>query len=107
MAHTFEELRHLTVAQMRELASGIEHDALQGHSQMRKEDLLQALCSALGLEMHMHHDVVGIDKAAIKAKIRDFKKLRDAALEAHDHAELKKVRRRIHHLKHRIRRATV
>ena len=107
MSHTYDELKHLTVAQMRELADGIENEALEGHSQMRKEELLSALCTALGVEMHVHHDVVGIDKAAIKAQIRDFKKQRDAALESHDHRQLKSVRRKIHRLKRRIRRATV
>ena len=107
MSHTYDELKHMTIAQMRELADGIENDVLEGHSQMRKEDLLVALCTALDIETHVHHDVVGIDKAAIKAEIREFKKERDTALEAHDHQQLKKVRRKIHRLKRQIRRATV
>lgn len=30
MEHTFKELKHSTVAQLREIAAGIEHEAVQG-----------------------------------------------------------------------------
>ncbi len=43
MAPTFHELKHMTVAEMRDLASENEHEALQGYSQMRKEQLLLRL----------------------------------------------------------------
>ena len=46
-----------------------------------------ALCTALNIPIHEHHDVVGIDKAALKAKMRALKKDRDAAIEAGDHDE--------------------
>jgi len=39
--------------------------------------------------MHEHHDVVGIDKASIKSRIKELKKKRDAALTAHDRTQLK------------------
>lgn len=107
MAHTFEDLKAMTVAQLREIAKETEHDALHGYSTMHKADLLQAVCTALGLDAHEHHDVVGVDKAALKAQIRALKATRDAALESHDHAQLKSVRRRMHRLKRQIRRATV
>jgi hypothetical protein len=106
MAHTFEELKHKTVAELREIAKGIEHEAVQGYTQLNKEHLLVALAKALGLQ-HEHHDVVGVDKAAIKARIRELKTKRDAALAAHNHAELKTVRRTIHRLKRQIHKATV
>ena len=107
MAHTFQELKGKTVAQLREIASGIEHEAVQGHSQMNKEHLLSALCKALGIEMHAHHEVKGINKAEMKVKIQELKKKRDQALVAHDHPQLKAVRRDIHHLKRALRRAMV
>ena len=107
MAHTFEELKHKTVAELREIALGIEHEALQGYTQLNKEHLLTALCKALHIEMHGHHHVVGINKSELKSQIYDLKKQRDAALAAHDHAQLKTVRREIHHLKRKIHRATV
>lgn len=107
MAHTFEELKKKTVAELREIASGMEHEALKGYTQLNKEHLLAALCKALGIDMHVHHKVVGIDKSQIKAKIKALKKKRDEALAAHDHKQLKLARRQIHHLKRTLRKATV
>lgn len=106
MAFTFEELKHKTVAELRDIAKGIEHDAVQGYTQMNKEHLLVALSKALGIQ-HEHHEVVGVDKSGIKARIRELKTQREAALAAHDHAQLKTVRRTIHRLKRRINKATV
>jgi hypothetical protein len=106
MAHTFEELKHKTVAELREIAKGIEHEAVQGYTQLNKEHLLVAISKALGIK-HEHHEVVGVDKASIKARIREMKTKREAALSAHDHAELKTIRRTIHRLKRQIHKATV
>ncbi len=103
---TFEQLRHKTLAELREIAKGIEHEAIQGYTQLNKEHLVVALSKALGIQ-HEHHDVVGIDKASIKARIRQLKTQREAAIAAHDHAQLKTVRRTIHRLKRRIHKATV
>ena len=107
MPYSYEELHKKTIAQLREIAAGIEDERLQGHSQLHKEQLLPILCQVLGIEAHAHHEVVGIDKSTVKAEIRELKARRDQALEAHDHDELKRVRRRIHRLKGRLRRATV
>jgi Rho termination factor, N-terminal domain len=106
MAYTYEELKHKTVVDLREIAKGIEHEAVQGYTQLNKEHLIVAISKALGIQ-HQHHDVVGVDKAAIKARIRELKKKREEALSAHDHAQLKVVRRTIHRLKRRIHKATV
>ena len=107
MAHTFDELKHSTLAQLKEIAEETDHEAVEGFTQMNKDHLLQALCEALGIEMHVHHEVVGIDKSSIKKQIKELKVERDKALEAHDHKQLKDVRRQIRKLKHKIRRATV
>ncbi|HEY3131683.1 MAG TPA: hypothetical protein VGL91_19670 [Acidobacteriota bacterium] len=107
MTHTYDELKGKTVAQLREIAAGIQHDALQGHTQLNKEHLLVALCQALGIDTHKHHQVVGINKTEIKAQIKQLKTKRDEALAAHDHSELKTIRRQIHHLKRQIHRASV
>jgi hypothetical protein len=103
MAYTYDELRHKTVADLREIAKGIQHDAVQGYSQMNKGHLLPAVCKALGVDMQEHHAVVGIDKAGIKAKIRELKRQRDAALQTEERSQLKSVRRQIHHLNHQLR----
>lgn len=107
MAYTHHELKMKTVAQLREIAKGIDHEALSGHSVMHKDHLITALCKVLGIEMHEHHEVVGVNKAEIKAQIKELKTRRDKAIEAHDHGELKVVRRKIHNLKRRIHKATV
>jgi hypothetical protein len=99
MAHSYDELKGKTVAELREIAK----DAVQGASQMNKEHLLPALCKALGIDTHAHHQVRGIDKAAIKAQMRALKAERDRALDVHDHLRLKAIRRQMHHLNHQIR----
>jgi hypothetical protein len=106
MAVTIEELKHKNIAELREMAKGLEHEAVQGYTQLNKEHLVVALAKALGIQ-HTHHDVVGVDKASIKKRIRELKVKREAALSAHNHAELKAVRRNIHRLKRQIHKATV
>jgi hypothetical protein len=108
MEHTYEELKKKTVAQLREIAKELEHEAVQGYTQLNKEHLLEALCKALDIDKHEHHhEVVGIDKAVIKKKIKELKEKRDEILAGRDRAELKAILRKIHHYKRKIRKATV
>ena len=101
---TYEDLKTRTVAQLREIAKGIDHEAVKGYSQLNKDHLLPALCQALGIEAHEHLHVVGdFDKSAAKARIRALKTDRQAALEAHDHTRLKAIRRQHHRLNRQIR----
>jgi hypothetical protein len=100
---TYAQLKGMTVSELRDIAKGLSHEAVQGFSQMNKEHLLPALCKALGIDHLEHHQVVGIDKAAIKAHMRQLKKERDAALEAHDSKRLHAVRDQLHHLNHKLR----
>lgn len=106
MAHTYEELKKKTVDELREIAKGIEHEAVRGYTQMNKDHLLPAVCRALGIDTHGHHAVVGLDKAEVKARLRLLKADRDKALEAHDHGQLKAIRRQIHRLNRKIRAAS-
>lgn len=103
MAHTYHDLKLKTVAELRELAKDLQHDAVQGYSQMNKERLLPALCRALNVDMHEHHLAVGLDKGAVKAKMRQLKEDRQRALDAHDHPSLKNIRRQLHALNRQIR----
>jgi hypothetical protein len=105
MAYTYDGLKGMTVAQLREIAAGIQHEAVQGYTQLNKEHLLSALCKALNIDTHTRHKskVAGIDKAAVKAQMRTLKVQRDAALGSHDHAQLKAVRRQLHELKRTLR----
>ena len=50
MAYTFDQLKGMTVAQLREIAAGIEHEAVKGYTQLNKEHLLTALCTALNID---------------------------------------------------------
>jgi hypothetical protein len=107
MTYTFEELKKKTVAELREIAAESDHEALKGFSQLNKEHLLVAFAKALNLDTRGHHEVKGLNKAEIKAQIRELKKQRDEALSSHDHGQLKEARRKIHRLKRMIHRATV
>jgi hypothetical protein len=100
MAHSYEELKTMTVAQLREIAATSNHEAVKGYTQLNKEHLLVALCTAFGIDMHKHHTVKGINKSEVKLQIRALKKKRDAAL--HDSAQLKLIRREMHALKRKL-----
>jgi len=107
MDYTYEELSQKNVKQLREIAEGVEHEAVQGYKTMHQEQLVEALCDAFGIEARPERKVLGINKGEIKARIKKLKTERDKALEEHDHKQLKLVRRKIQGLKRKIRRATV
>ena len=100
----YHELRVMTIAQLREVAEGLQD--LTGYTQMNKVTLLAAICEHEGIATHEHHDVIGIDKAAIKQQIRELKSQRAATLESGERKEYKRVIRQIHRLKGQLRRAT-
>jgi len=103
MAHTYHELKQMTVVELRDLAKDLNHDAVQGYSQMNKDHLLPAICAALNIDTLEHHTVRGVDKPTIKAKMRQLKHDREKALTAHDHVLLKDIRRQMHALNRQIR----
>lgn len=107
MGYTFEELKKKTVAQLREIAKGIEHEALKGYTTMHKEELILALCSSLGIDARTHHVARVFNKGEIKRQIRELKTKRDEAIKAHNYKQLKMIRHKIHRLKRILRRATV
>jgi cysteinyl-tRNA synthetase len=103
MSYTYEQLSQMTVADLRKIADGIDHEATKGHSTMHKDKLLPALCTALGIDAHVHYKVVGINKTKIKSEIKALKVKRSAAIEAKDYKQLKEIRDNIHKLKHTLR----
>lgn len=107
MGHTFHDLKKKKVNELREIAAGIEHEAVQGYTQLNKEHLLEAICKALDIDMFEHHKAVGIDKTSIKAQIKKLKKTRDEAAAAQNYAEHKRSLRMIHRLKRKLHKATV
>lgn len=107
MAYTFDQLRVKTLAELRDIARNTAHEAVAGWSQMKKDHLLPALCKAFGLDTHVHHAVVGLDKTQMKARLHALRRAREEAIAAGDQATLKAIRRERHSLTHKIRRATV
>jgi len=107
MTHTYEELKHKPLTELREIAAGMTHEAVQGYTQLNKDHLLVGLCKALGIEMHAHKEVKGIDKAATKTRIKEWKNKRNEALAGHDRKALKAAMDQIHHLKRVMRKAMV
>ncbi len=107
MAHTFHDLKKKKVTELREIAKTIEHEAVQGYTQLNKEHLLAAICKALNLDMFEHHKAVGIDKAAIKGRIKALKKKRDDAAANGKKKEHADALHRIHKLKRKLHKATV
>ncbi len=109
MAYSYEELKRKTIEDLREIAKGLEHEAVQGYTQMNKEHLLPAVCRALGIEVHRHphHEAQGVDKAKLKVRMHAIRGEKAKALEARDHAKVKALRREYHHLNRRIRAASV
>lgn len=107
MEYTYKDLKQKTVAQLREIAAGIEHEAVQGYTQLNKEHLIDAMCVALGIEKHEHHEIVGVNKPKLKLEIRKLKKEKEKAITAKNYAELKNIRFEIKKLKNKLRRAMV
>jgi hypothetical protein len=107
MNYTFDDLKHKNVNELRDIAKEMDHEEVQGYTQLNKEHLLEALCRALKIDMHVHHEVVGVDKSAIKSQIRELKKKRDETIAQKKPDELKKVRRKIRILKKTLRKAIV
>lgn len=105
--YSYEQLSKMKVAELRKIAGTLGHESLQASVTMHKEKLLPALCAVLGIEAHVHHEVVGLDKTAIKRQIRALKVQRDEAIKAKKRDELKALRGKIRGLKKDLRKHTV
>jgi len=103
VAHTYEELKKKTVAELRELAASLQHEAVQGYTQLNKEHLLPALCRALGIEAHEHHAAVAAEKSVIKAQMREIKAAAEKARDSRDYEAVHRLRRQHHSLNHSLR----
>jgi hypothetical protein len=103
MAHTYEELKKKTVADLREIAKDLQHEAVQGFTQMNKDHLLPAICKALGIQAFEHHAAAAAIKAEAKTKMRNLKAARAKALAAGDREALRALRRQYHALNHGLR----
>jgi hypothetical protein len=107
MAYSYQELKAKTLADLKNIAKEIDHEAVKGYTQMNKDHLFEAICKALNIPLHEHHEVKGIDKKEIKKQIKELKKKRDKLIDKHDHKKLKQVRQQIKKMKKTLRKATV
>lgn len=98
----WHELEKKKVDELRELAK--EKAGAEGTSGLRKEQLVELVAKAMGIEKP-HLVAEGIDKTAIKAKIRALKADVTTALAAKERETARRKRRQIHRLKRRIRQA--
>ena len=103
MPHTYEELKKKTVAELRDIAKDIQHDAVQGFSQMNKEHLLPAICKALGIEAFEHHAAASAEKGRIKAGCARSRQSGPSCLGSDDSEKLRANRRQYHALNHSLR----
>ena len=99
--YTYEQLKDMQVAQLREIAAGLKKDELEGHMTMHKDHLLPLLCKVLNVPTH--HVAAGEDKLRLKAAIKKLKVQRDAAIKDKNAAQLAVVRGHIHALKRKLR----
>jgi len=104
MAHTYQELKKMNVSQLREIAKA---EGIKGSSQMNKDKVLEVVCGHLKIDMRVQHEIVGIDKGAVKSEIRKLKKERDQFIQDKNKEELVKTRKQIKKLKKKLRNAAV
>lgn len=99
--YTYEQLKGMTVAAIRDVAKTIQDNALEGYSTMHKEQLLPVLCKVLGI--HAHHAAHGARKTEIKMQIHKLQAQRDETAKGGDKKLLPGLRHQIHLLKHELR----
>lgn len=98
----WHELAKKKVDELRKMAK--EKAGVEGTAGLHKDQLVAVVAKAFGIE-RPHLVVEGVDRLAIKEKIRGLKSDLAQALSTKDSALVKKKRRQIHSLKRQIRRA--
>jgi len=99
--YTYEQLKGMTVAELRDIAKGIQDPALEGYSTWHKEHLLPELCKVLHIPMH--HVAAGQEKLRLKTAIRGAKARRDEPSARNNLAGQAFARQIIHAAKRRLR----
>jgi len=97
-----KSIQKMTADKLREELS--QYPDLTGLSALKKDKLVALLCQKRGIDMHAHA-AAAIDKTSIKQVIRALKKEREAATAAGDSKRATEIRHKIHHEKHKLRRA--
>lgn len=103
MSYTYDDIKGKTVAQLREIAKGIEHEAVKGYTQLNKERLIAAVCTALSIDVHAARKVTSAEKGGIKESIRAAKRERDEAISKKDRSAMRQAQRKIRDYKRQMR----
>ena len=100
------DLQKMTVVKLREEA--LNMGGFTGVHGMKKQELIEALASKLGIDLEAAAKVVREkftgDKSAMKREIRNLKAQRDVALEEHDLTAVAVARKNIKTYKRALRR---
>ena len=99
----YHDLQKTRVADLRDMVKEQMPD-VEGVIGLKKEELVDMLADHLGVEKPTKQIAAGLGKSKMKAKIKELKVKRQAALEAKDGKELKKYRRLIRREKRKMRR---
>ena len=99
----YHDLQKTRVADLRDMVKEQLPD-IEGVIGLKKEELVDLLADHMGIEKPSKHIAAGLGKSKMKAKIKELKVKRQAALEAKDGKELKKYRRLIRREKRKMRR---
>jgi N-acetylglucosamine kinase-like BadF-type ATPase len=95
----WHDLHKMKVTELREMAK--EKLEMQGVSGLNKEQLVEALASAMGIPKP-HKVVESATKGTIKAKIRELKAKRVEAARKGDKKSKEFLRKQIHRLKRKL-----
>jgi cell division protein FtsX len=102
----YRELENMTVIRLREEAK--KFPDLKGITGMKKEELIQALVEHLGITVPEKKERKGArtpaSKPSLKKKIAELRTAENAARAEKDRKKVDLLRRRIHSIKHRLRR---
>ena len=99
----WHELHKMRVIDLRELAKE-KIPEITGVTSMKKDDLCEHLAQAMGIEKP-HLVVTGLDKTAVKSRIRELRVVREEAKASGDRKALVTTRKEIHRLKRTLRKA--
>jgi hypothetical protein len=103
----YHELENMTVIRLRDEAK--KFSDLKGVAGMKKEELIHVLVERLGIAVPEKKPRAAsgqMSKPALKKKIAELRAAEDAARSEHDRGKADLLRRRIHSLKHRLRKST-
>jgi cysteinyl-tRNA synthetase len=104
----YHELESMTVIKLREEAK--KFPDLKVVTGMKKEELMQALVERLGIAVPEKKERKGgrvpVTKTSLKKKIAELRTAENAARAEKNHKKVDLLRRRIHQIKHRLRKSS-